>query len=100
MGCRYGGLLVGASQSEVEPPSLAAKASRFARFCDAYGEGVGRRHVFDMLTEQLPVQAAFIHAEADAGVPGFAKLAGWNVPARLRSDSAVLVRQRGALLGI
>jgi len=81
------------------PPSLAAKASRFALFCDAYGEGVARQEVFDTLTEQLPIQADWIQAEADAGDPGFAKLAGWNVPTVLRNDAALLVRQRDALCG-
>jgi hypothetical protein len=83
----------------VTPPSLAAKASRFALFCDAYGKGIARREVFDTLTAQLLVYADFIQAEADAGDPGFAKLAGWNVPADLRNDSAVLVQQQGVLFG-
>jgi len=81
----------------VMPPSLAAKASRFALFCDAYGGGIARQEVFDTLTEQLLPQADFIQAEADAGDPGFAKLAGWNTPAVLRHDSARLVVQRGLL---
>ena len=75
------------------------KASRFALFCDAYGEGIARREVFDTLTAQLLVYADFIQAEADAGDPGFAKLARWNVPADLRNDSAVLVQQQGLLFG-
>ena len=83
----------------VMPPSLAAKASRFALFCDAYGEGIARHEVFDALTEQLPVHADLIQAEADAGVPGAVKLAGWNIPAVLRDDTAVLVQQRDALCG-
>jgi hypothetical protein len=83
----------------VMPPSLADKAARFALFCDAYGEGIARRDVFDTLTEQLPVQADVLQAEADAGVPGAVKLAGWNIPAVLRDDSAVLVQQRGLLCG-
>jgi hypothetical protein len=81
----------------VTPPSLTAKARRFALFCDAYGEGIAKQDVFDTLTEQLPLHADFIQAEADAGDPGFAKLAGWNVPARLRDDTALLVRQRSLL---
>jgi Phosphotransferase enzyme family len=83
----------------VTPPSLAAKASRFALFCDAYGEGITRQEVFDTLTDQLPLHADFIQAEADAGDPGFAKLAAWNVPERLRDDIALLVHQRVALVG-
>ena len=84
----------------VVPPSLADKAARFALFCDAYGEGIARRDVFDKLTEQLPAQADVLQAEADAGVPGAVKLAGWNIPAVLRDDSAVLVQQRDALCGL
>jgi len=82
----------------VTPPSLAAKAPRFALFCDAYGEGIAKQDVFDTLTDQLPLHADYIQAEADAGDPGFAKLAGWSVPARLRDDTALLIRQRGALV--
>jgi len=83
----------------VSPPSLGAKAARFALFCDAYGEGIVRQDVFDTLTDQLLLQADFIQAEAHAGDPGFAKLAGWNVPAVLRDDSAVLVLRRALLCG-
>ena len=83
----------------VTPPSLAAKASRFALFCDAYGDAIARQEVFDTLTKQLLLLADFIQVEADAGDPGFAKLAGWNVPAVLRDDSALLVQQRGPLCG-
>jgi hypothetical protein len=80
-------------------PSLTAKASRFALFCDAYREGTARREVFDTLAAQLLVYADFIQAEADAGDPGFAKLAGWNIPTVLRGDSVLLVQQRGLLCG-
>ncbi len=52
-----------------------------------------------MLTGQLPLQADFIQAEADAGDPGFAKLAGWDIPAVLRADSDLLIRQRDVLCG-
>ena len=79
--------------------SLVAKASRFARFCESYGDAVTREAVFDTLTEQLPLQADFIQAEADAGNPGFAKLAGWDIPAVLRQDAAVLIEQRPVLIG-
>jgi len=81
----------------VTPPSLAAKAARFAVFCDAYGAGLTTHEVFDTLIELLPVQADVIQAGAHAGDPGFAKLAGWNVPAVLRDDADRLVQQRGAL---
>jgi Phosphotransferase enzyme family len=83
----------------VTPPSLVAKAARFARFCDAYGKGMQRHDVFDTLTEQLLIDADFCQAEADVGDPGFAKLASWNIPAVLRDDSNLLVQQRGVLCG-
>jgi hypothetical protein len=83
----------------VTPPSLAAKTARFARFCDAYGEGIARQDVFDTLAEQLLVDADSCEAEAAAGAPGFAKLAGWNIPDVLRDDSAHLKQQREILCG-
>jgi len=84
----------------VAAPSLVQKASRFAVFCEAYGEGIARSEVFDTLIAQLPTQAEVIQREADAGDPGSAKLAGWNVPATLRADSKVLVQQRDVLIGV
>lgn len=83
----------------VTPPSLSDKASRFARFCDTYGDGIAKQQVFDTLPELLRVQADFIQDEADAGDPGFSKLAGWNVPAVLRGDADLLVEQRDVLCG-
>jgi len=83
----------------VSPPSLAVKAARFAQFCDAYGEGLTRQQVFETLIAQMPVQADFIQAEADAGDPGFARLAGWNVPARIREDAELLAQQQDVILG-
>jgi hypothetical protein len=83
----------------VRPPSLADKAARFGLFCDTYGEGITRQDVFDTLIDQLRVDADFIQAEADAGDPGFAKLAGWNIPAVLREDSNLLMQQRNVLRG-
>jgi len=79
------------------PPTLAVKAARFALFCDAYDAGVKTADVLDTLVELLPTQAQVIQAGADAGDPGFAKLAGWNIPAVLREDADRLVGQRGTL---
>jgi hypothetical protein len=79
------------------PPTLAAKAARFALFCGAYGADVETEDVLDTLIELLPAQAAVIQAGADAGNLGFAKLAGWNVPAVLREDADRLLGQRGTL---
>ena len=83
----------------VTPPRLADKATRFALFCDAYGSGIAVQVVLDTLTELLPVQADVIQAGADAGDPGFAKLAGWKIPAVLREDADRLVQQRDTLCG-
>jgi hypothetical protein len=83
----------------VTPPSLAAKAARFTLFCDAYGAGLATHEVLDTLIELLPVQADVIQAGADAGDPGFAKLAGWNAPAVGREDADRLAQQRDALCG-
>jgi hypothetical protein len=68
-------------------------------FCDAYGAGFSRQDVLDTLIELLPVQADVIQAGADAGDPGFAKLAGWNIPAGAREDADRLMQQRSALCG-
>jgi phosphotransferase family enzyme len=68
---------------------LSTKARRFARFCEAYG-GVTRGEALEILFEELRFIATFIQAEADAGDPGFAKLAEWDVPSRLRSHAETL----------
>jgi len=83
----------------ITTPNLADKAARFALFCHAYGAGYPRQQVLDTLIELLPAQAGVIQAGADAGDPGFAKLAGWNVPALLREDADRLVQQRATLCG-
>jgi hypothetical protein len=56
-----------------------------------------KQAVFDRLTEQLPIQADFIQAEANAGESGFAKLAACDVPGNVRQDRTVLIEQRDAL---
>jgi len=77
---------------------LPMRASRLARFCAAY-RGVEPSEVLETLVEQLRFLADFIQAEADAGDPGFAKLAAWNVPARTRERAALLRDQTNLLLG-
>jgi hypothetical protein len=83
----------------VTPPSLADKAARFALFSVTYGAGLYRQEVLDTLIKLLPTQADVIQAGADAGDPGFARLAGWNIPAVLREDADRLGEQRSALSG-
>ena len=78
--------------------ALPQRASRLATFCNAYG-GVERGEVLEVLVEQLRFLADFIQSEADAGDPGFAKLAGWNVPNGLREDADLLLEQRAVLSG-
>jgi hypothetical protein len=74
------------------------RASRLARFCAAY-RGVEPSEVLETLVAQLRFLADFVQAEADAGDPGFAKLAAWNVPARTREHAALLRDQTHLLLG-
>jgi hypothetical protein len=75
------------------------KAQRFARFCEAYASGIDRGEVLDTLVERLRFFADFIQAEADAGDPGFKKLADWDVPTRLRADADLLRQQRPVFAG-
>jgi Phosphotransferase enzyme family len=71
-------------------PSIHEKATRLAQFCEAYRPGTRRDEVLTTLLDQLPFSADFIQAQADAGDPGYSKLAAWNVPARLRRDADLL----------
>ena len=77
---------------------LPMRASRLATLCAAYG-GVEASEVLATLVEQLGFFADFIQAEADAGDPGFAKLAAWDAPARSREHAALLRDQTRQLLG-
>ena len=78
--------------------TLPMQASRLARFCVTYG-GVERSEVLDTVVEQLHFLADFVKAEADAGDPGFTKLAAWKVPSRAREDAALIRDQTRLLLG-
>jgi hypothetical protein len=51
------------------------------------------------LIDRLPFFAECIQQLADSGHPGFAKLASWNVPRRLRKHAVLLHQQRSDLLG-
>jgi phosphotransferase family enzyme len=77
--------------------SLPMRATRLASFCAAYG-GVEPSAVLPTLVEQLHFLANFIEAEADAGDPGVAKLAGWGVPAMTRERAELLREQTDDLL--
>ena len=76
--------------------SLEQKAARLAVFCETYGD-VEPGAVLDVLPEQLRFVAQLVRTDADGGDPGAQKLAGWNVPARLREEADLLVRQKEAL---
>ena len=95
------GPLTGGCRSIRGSRRRASRTRPRASRCSAtpYGEGIERQDVFDTLTEQLLVDADFCQTEADAGDPGYAKLAGWNIPAVLRQDSDDLIRQRDVLRG-
>jgi hypothetical protein len=76
---------------------LPLRASRLATFCAAYGN-VEAPDVLSTLVEQLGFFADSIQGQADAGDPGFAKLASWDVPARLREHAELLRGQTRKLL--
>lgn len=83
--------------ASTEPAALLGRCGqRLAIFCAAYG-GAEPSDVLDTLGAELPFMADFIQREADAGDPGFARLTGWDVPARLRREAALL-RERKPLL--
>jgi len=86
--------LDGISNNPVLP--LAQRAARLMKFCRAYGD-VSPADAVDALVEELPVFADQIQGWADSGDPGFARLAGWNVPARLRDEAKLLSEQRSIL---
>ncbi len=77
---------------------LPIRASRLAKFCAAY-QKIEPSEVLDTLVGQLRFLADFAQAEADAGDPGFAKLAAWNAPQRSREDADLLRDQTDILLG-
>ena len=79
--------------------TVEGKAARFARFCEAYSNGINRAEVFDTLVEQLRFFADFIQAQADAGDEGFTKLADWDVPTGFRADANQLRQQRHVFAG-
>lgn len=85
------------ARANSNPVPLRMRGPRLVRFCAAYG-GVEASEVLATLVERLRFLADFAQAEADAGDPGFAKLAGWNVPARSREDAALLRDQTTELL--
>jgi len=84
------------SNNQVVP--LPMRASRLAMFCAAY-RGVEPSEVLETLVPQLRFLADFIQAEADAGDPGFAKLAAWDAPARARERATLIRDQTNLLLG-
>jgi hypothetical protein len=86
----------GVSTNTVLP--LRSRAARLALFCEAYG-GVRPADAIDALVEELPFHADVIQRLADAGEPGAAQLAGWNVPERLRREAELFRRERESLLG-
>ena len=69
------------------------RATRLRTFSDAYGS-LDRTRLIDVLIERILFVGKVIQREADAGDPGFRKLAGWEVPARMRRDAAYLERNR------
>lgn len=87
--------LGGVSHRRVLP--LPQRAARLATFCDGYG-GMRPAEAIDALGQELPFHAELIQRLADGGDPGSMKLAGWNVPERLRRESESLRRERASLV--
>ena len=73
------------------------RRARLGLFCGAYGE-ITAGDALTMLIEQLPFLAKLVQQKADAGDPGFAKLAGWKVPGRLRTEARLLRAERALLV--
>jgi Ser/Thr protein kinase RdoA (MazF antagonist) len=74
---------------------LAERAARLRLFADAYGLTSAERGSLTNTTVQRILHIGKLITEhAEAGDPGSAKLAGWEVPARMERDAAYVRRHR------
>jgi hypothetical protein len=79
------------------PHALANKARRIELYLDAYG--LEDRHDFwSCLELRLTFVADFVEAEARRGDPGMQRLAGWDVPRKMREDDLDYARRLRAFL--
>ena len=76
--------------------AIDERARRLRVFCDAYG-ALDRKRLIDVLIERTLFVGEVIEREADAGDPGFRKLAGWEVPDRMRRDATYVENNRTVL---
>jgi hypothetical protein len=72
------------------------RARRLRQFCDAYGLSE-RAPFLDVLRERILFVGEFVAEQARLGDKGFAKLADWDVPARMLRDAAYLDEHRAVL---
>ena len=72
------------------------QARRLRLFCDAYGLS-DRAPLLDVLKERTLFVAKFVEEQAHLGDKGAIKLAGWEVPARMRREAAYQVEHRAVL---
>jgi aminoglycoside phosphotransferase (APT) family kinase protein len=76
--------------------SIDERAVRLRRFCDAYGLS-DRASLLDVLKERTLFVGEFISEQARLGDKGAMKLAGWDVPTRMKRDAAYLHEHRATL---
>jgi len=72
------------------------RARRLRHFCDSYGLSE-RALLLDVLRDRILFVGEFVAEQARLGDKGFAKLADWDVPARMLRDAAYLDEHRAVL---
>jgi hypothetical protein len=82
--------------SESRPLGIEEQARRLRLFCDAY-ELSDRGSLLDVLKERTLFVGEFIEEQARLGDKGAQKLAGWDVPARMKRAAAYQDEHRAVL---
>jgi len=80
------------------PLGIEEQARRLRVFSDAYGL-TDRSSLLDVLKERTLFVGEFIEEQARLGDKGAMKLAGWDVPARMKREAAYQDEHRAALQG-
>ena len=76
--------------------AIEEQARRLRLFCDAYGLS-DRVSLLDVLKERTLFVGERIEEQARLGDPGAMKLAGWEVPARMKREAAYQDEHRTVL---
>lgn len=82
--------------SESAAFAIDERARRLRLFCDAYGLA-DRASLLDLMKQRTLFVAEFITEQARLGDKGAAKLADWEVPARMKRDAAYQDEHRAVL---